>query len=67
MVTLATAEAFLGQVNAFQRAMDGSSTDAEVDAACDMRDAALQVLMEAAQGDQRLQELLESKETRFGN
>jgi len=61
MVTLTAARALLRQVNTFQRAMDGPSTDAEVDAACEMRDAALRVLMEAAQEDQRLQALLQSE------
>lgn len=47
MITRATAATLMREIKNFERAMDGPSTDAEVDAACAMRDAALEVLREA--------------------
>jgi hypothetical protein len=49
---------FLGDVRKFNKAMDGPSTDAEVDAACAMRDTAMVMAGELSALDPRVAELL---------
>lgn len=47
MIKAETVAEFLRAVESFNLAMEGSSTDIEVDAACVMRDCALAVLEES--------------------
>jgi hypothetical protein len=49
---------FLGDVRKFNKAMDGPSTDAEVDAACTMRDTAMAMAGELSALNPRVAELL---------
>ncbi len=67
MVKHATALALMQIIKKFERAMDGPSADAEVDAACAMRDAALEVLGEAAAEREDLKAMLRNyEEERLG-
>jgi hypothetical protein len=54
---------FLATVRTFNQAMDGPSTDAEVDAACAMRDSAIELLRELGSRDTHAAKLLKEFES----
>jgi hypothetical protein len=58
MIKTETAAEFLRAVKKFNQAMEGPSTDAEVDAACAMRDCALAILEEGSTANHSLRALM---------